>query len=181
MNQIPHFRINQINDNTLNITKPFMDKCGRILPIIMGLIAGILCFIVWGIVNDLILLILAIIEFLVAIIFLIFFIRFQHTINFILGENDITVEEISYCRKKITNYVPGQLIKVELTCEISNCNCITKYNHRVNFKCNKSSEDKIYCDESFLFAPGYFNLEIGYFNYFINRHIQTKMMTEKKE
>ena len=176
INQIYHRRINQINNNTFNITKSINEKVIKIFPVIFWIIIGIVFLSIWASSDELPFLIVGILGFLMAIFFLIILILFQHSINFILGKNNITVEELYYCRKKITSYIPGQLSKVELTCIISNCN--TKYNYSINFKSTRAYGDKAYFEESSNCGRTYTDEEIGYFNYVINRHIETNMMSK---
>ena len=175
INQLYHKRINQINNNIFNITKPVTEKIAKIMPVILWLIIGIVFISIWASLKEIPFLIVGIMGFLMDIFFLIILIIFQHSINFILGSNNITVEELYYCRKKITSYIPGQLAEVELTCKMSNCN--TQYNYGVIFKSLKNSEEKIYFEESSTCCRTYTDEEIGYFNYVINRH-KTNMMTK---
>ena len=99
--------------------------------------------------------------------------NFKTSINFILGPSYITVEEIG-CYKKVTNYQPGQLLKIELICQPSNY-CNSNYLYRIIFKMrNNDAKDKYFLEiysKNQIYTPE----EIGYFNYVMNHHIQTKM------
>ena len=101
-----------------------------------------------------------------------------HTINFILGENIITVEEIAWLKKKITVYLPGQLISVKLICQLTQ-ECGTQYNYKISYflNINGVSSQVAYFKEK-KSRQFYTAEEMGNFNYVMNKHIQTKMIVK---
>ena len=178
VNQLNHIHINQIDNNTFTITKTCCDKANLIVNFIISLITGIPLIII-GIYFDYYYpLLFGIFELIYALGFFILMFRFFNTINFIIGENNITVEEIAWLRKKVTNYLPGQLKSVQLNGEIA-YECQTVYKYRISFIVNNNG---IYSEVDY-FKEGkssqlYTPEEIGYFNYVMNKHIQTKMMVK---
>ena len=122
------------------------------IEVILWLISGILCFI--NLFNH------------------------YYSINFILGQNYIVVEQIALCCKKITNYQFGQLVKIELNCDLGYC-VGQKYSYKIQFtiNINGNTSDILYL-EDWDVKPIYTAEEIGYFNYIMNLHIRAKMMTQ---
>ena len=176
INQLNHRHINQIDNNTFNIKKDCCDKIYIILPLFACSLGTISALTLGILIISTFLIIIGIIFFLLT--FFLFFYMLRNSIdsiNFILGPNDITVEQIGCCKKIITKYEPGQLINIKLISHF-NYNCGNNYISYISFKAyidgipleiNYFTETK----SSQIYTPE----EIGYFNYVINHHIQTKM------
>lgn len=181
LNQLNHMHINQVDNNIFNIRRTSCQKICKLL-LVLPLILVAIFMIIFGIyIKKKITIIIGILVVLSSfVLFYALLSIYVHTINFILGPNDITVEEIAFCKKKITNYQPGHLSTVELTSYFSH-GCRNKYNSYISFKMDgdgASLEKNYFCEskDSQIYTPE----EIGYFNYVMNHHIQTKMMVQNE-
>ena len=172
INQLNHKRINQIDNNTFNISKTCDDETCNVIIFFFFMVASIVVLIL-GITQDMILMtIFGAIMILTGICAMIELCSNIKSVTFILGENDITVEE-NGCNKKVTRYEAGQLSMVELTCQLAKNDCV-KYSYKILFKMNNNAMDKNILEitgNNEVYTPE----EIGYFNYVMNHHIQTKM------
>ena len=173
LNQINHMHIYQISDNMFKIKRncyTFL-KIVPIIGICISLIMSIILFIVGG--EAFTIFGAVFIVILIGHVILAFFNYYE--INFILGENNITVEKQAIFRKKTINYISGQIQNVQLTCQFSQ-ECEQLYRYKIDFTLNNNgttshvSYFKEACDSQI-----YTLEEIGYFNYVMNKHIQTKM------
>ena len=175
ISQLYHMHINQIDDNTFVITKTCCEKTYPIVFAPIFLILAITLLVLGIYLEDFVYIIVGVLEVILAVLFFVMLFIYYHTINFILGTNNITIEQISWFRKKVTNYLPGQLIKVELTCQFSQ-DCETKYIYNINFLVNNNGASSMvaYFSET-KNRQFYTPEEMGYFNYVMNNHIQTKM------
>ena len=178
--QLNHTRIEQIGDNTFVIKKSCCEKTSQIVNAPLFFMLSIVFFwsgIYFGVGYQIF---FAILYLAIAIIYFIMLFIAPHTINFILGENIITVEEIAWLKKKITVYLPGQLISVQLICQLTQ-ECGTQNNYKINFLINNNgvSSQVIYFEEKIIRSRHFYTPEeMGYFNYVMNKHIQTKMMVK---
>ena len=172
INQLNHRRINQIDSNTFNISKTCDDETCNACICFVCIIAFIIVLIL-GIINDNILLtIFGAIMILIGICAIVELCCNLKSVTFILGPNDITVEEMG-CDKKVTKFYAGQLSKVEITCQLAKNDCV-KYSYKILFKMRNNAKDKNILEitgNNEVYTPE----EIGYFNYVMNHHIQTKM------
>ena len=177
ISQLNHMKINQPDNNTFIITKT---GCEKIIPIIFAPIFLIITIAYIGIAIhfgsfDFYVIFFGILILPMDVLFAILLFIYQHTISFILGSNDITVKEKTWLRTKITNYLPGQLVSAQLICTFSQ-QCQASYLYKFNFILNNNGNpsEKIYFEEAKpkqIYTPE----EMGYFNYVMNKHIQSKM------
>ena len=176
INQLNHRRINQIDNNTFQIRKTCADEICGIFIFFIDIIVFI-GFILFGIFLDIIIMIV------IGAVMLLFGIwwfyelccDFKKTINIILRPSIIIVEEIA-CKKNVTQFYTFQLSKVELAYESDqDCDCTCKYSYKIIFK----MRDEHVAEKTFfeisrckqIYTPE----EIGYFNYVMKNHLQTKM------
>ena len=176
ISQLNHMKINQPDDNTFVINKSCFEKA---YPIIFASIFLILAFTTIGFgiyLGGVYIIVLGILQLGAGVIFIIMLFINPNTISFILGSNDITVKEKAWLRTKITNYLPNQVTSVQLICTFSQ-QCQAQYLYKFNFMLNNNGipSEKNYFEEA-KSSQFYTPEEMGYFNYVMNKHIQTKMM-----
>ena len=181
MNQINHLRINQLNDNTFTI--PSKNCLVKNYPIILCPLCFFLficCIILGEMDNNSAYYVIAILWLICSILWFITLFNHYYSINFILGQNYIVVEQIAFCRKKITNYQFGQLVKIELNCQfLDSVCCGGNYSYKIKITININGiTSDILCFEDRDAKQIYTAEEIGYFNYIMNLHIRDKMMPQ---
>ena len=175
INQLQHQSIFEEEQNVLFIT---LGSCYKVFPFIF-LIIGAAC-IPLGIIyvkgtNKYIIIGLGAV-FLLGAIFMVF--RGWHSVYFLLGPNNLTVTKKAVCGRSTTIYGPGQIISIELshyTTYKSGRKSRTRkrYNNYQLDITTPSGNDRVFkvSQRDVLFTYE----EMGYFNYAINFHIQTKM------
>ena len=168
--QIPHKGIYQTDANTFYIST---GCCFKLFPFIFFLSGcGVVAIsfskdaenIFWG----------GIIGGLFAIIGIFLFFKMYNNIYFIMGPNTLTVMKKAYCGKKTNTYNPGELLRVEFNYNYGYSRkggrthnyslAVVQTNGKTDNIFNIGSSNRVFTTE-----------EIGYFLYYINTHIQTKM------
>lgn len=173
VNQVNHQNIYQTDSGSLYLS---LGCCFKIFPIIffvlgLGLIP--LFTVVKGN-NGYIVTAIGVVFILVSL-YMMF--RGYYTVYFYMGINDLTVTKKALCGKNTVVYGPGELISIELSHDVTHRRKkgkkrnmhnyqldIETTNNGVNTVFRVGQSTKLFTDE-----------EIGYFNYIINLHIQTKM------
>ena len=134
---------------------PLMDPKGTGGNIYMASAAGVIFFIVG-----------------VSLFFLMY-----NDIYFIMGPNTLTIMKKALCRKKILIYNPGELLRIELNYAYTRRRGRRRsHSHKYSLVIvpKNGKADNIFTIGS---SSRFFtNEEIEYFIYFINAHIQTKMI-----
>ena len=175
INQLQHQSIYQEENNTLFIT---LGTCYKVFPfifLILGLGMIPVGFLLVKNNNKYIVIALGAIFFLGSIIMMC---RGYHSVYFFLGVNDLTVTKKSLCGRNTTIYGPGELISIELshyTTHKSGRKLKTRktmHNYQLDIV-TTSGNERVFkvAQNKVLFTYE----EIGYFNYVLNSHIQTRM------
>ena len=166
INQLQHQSIFEAEQNTLFIT---LGCCFKVLPIILFL-CGVACslsafsygfggYIACGI----------------GIIFLIISIvwgcKNYYSIYFIMGDSALTMIKKALFRRKTKIFRFGELHSIELKEIVAKGKRSFHYVLDVTYT-NMSSQTEFHQDSG---VPLFTHEEMGFFNYIINRHIQTKM------
>lgn len=109
-----------------------------------------------------------------AIIGIFLFFKMYNNIYFIMGPNTLTVMKKAYCGKKTNTYNPGELLRVEFNYNYGYSRkggrthnyslAVVQTNGKTDNIFTIGSSNRVFTTE-----------EIGYFLYYINTHIQTKM------
>ena len=181
LNELNHMRINQVDDNIFIISKTTWEKKKIILSYLIKFLIMIIVITTALILGGQFVYYVAPVNVTLTVILLIVALYTDRlSVNFILGPKDITVEEYCYCKKRITTYEPGQLSKVELTCQFIKKCCRNKHYYKISFiKDNDGVPEEVaaYFKEKNKHQI-YTSEEIGFFNYVMNRHIESKMKLE---
>ena len=167
--QIPHKGIYQVDANTFYIST---GCCFKIFPIIFFLVGCGLAVVAVIVAQSLITLIIGI---LFACIGIMLFFKMYNNIYFIMGPNTLTVMKKAMCGKKTTIYNPGELLRVDFNYNYgySSSDGGRTHNYSLVVVQSNGNTDNIFTIGSS--ARVFTNEEIGYFLYYINTHIQTKM------
>ena len=174
ISEVPHRGIYQTDSNTFYIST---GCCFKLFPFIFFLSGfGVLVFSVFDIRQRFIATIIGAI-FSLAGIFMAF--KMYNNIYFIMGPNTLIVMRKALLGKKVTTYNPGEIEKVDIHYDYSyehdsegRGGYMHKYNLFIQEK-NGKVETIFNIGSS---SPVFTSEEIGYFLYYINTHIRTKMV-----
>ena len=172
ISEIAHKGIYQVDENTFYISTGCCFKIFPFLFFIVGVGVGALYFFVpnpsfW----------LLIVGGIFAAAGLLMFFKMYNNIYFIMGPNSLTIVKKATCGKQTKIYNPGELVRVDLTYDYSyeSSSDGGGYMHHYNLIVmpTNGSPDTIFSigSSNRVFTQE----EIGFFLYYINTHIQTKM------
>ena len=170
ISEIPHKGVYQIDENTFYIST---GCCFKIFPFIF-FIVGVGVGAIYIIAHSFWLLIFGSI-FATAGFFMFF--KMYNSIYFVMGPNTLTIVKKATCGKQTKIYNPGELARVDFTYDYSYDSSSDGggYMHHYNLIVvpTNASPDTIFSigSSSRVFTPE----EMGFFLYYINIHIQTKM------
>ena len=173
INQINHRRIRQTDNNVFYLTQ----RCGeKIIPVIFTSLSLFFASVVFWTEVNVGTVIFSIFGAIMAFFGFIMLISNYTGVYFIISSQNLTVRQVAFCGRKTTVYNPGQIIDVKFNHEFT---CAKKGPcHTYSIKIRQNIPGKI--DEFTVFYSSYKYVlyteeEIGYFNYVINRHIQSNM------
>ena len=105
LNELNHMRINLVDDNIFIISKTTWEKKKIILSFLIKFLVMIIVMTTALILGSQFVYYIAPVNVTLTVILLIVALYTDRlSVNFILGPNDITVEEYCYCKKRITTY-----------------------------------------------------------------------------
>jgi len=172
ISQIPHKGIYQVDENTFYVSTGCCFKIFPFIFFIVGVGVGSLYFFIpeptfW----------LLIFGIIFSAAGLLMFFKMYNNIYFIMGPNTLTIVKKATCGKKTKIYNPGELSRVDFTYDYSYESSTDGggYMHHYNLIIVPTNEkpDTIFSigSSSRVFTQE----EMGFFLYYINTHIQTKM------
>ena len=176
INQLPNRGIKQLDNNTMYVERK---KCREILPIIIWILASLFfaTIITWAGVNT-----GTIIASTIGGIFsLIGFSGFclnYYKVCFQINPNNIRVREVACCAWRTKVYDPGQITSIDFSVNRGNEFGTGDYRYHYSIAIYQNIPDQHVKKEVFSIADDnqlFTNEEIGYFNYVMNRHIQTNL------
>lgn len=171
ISQVNHRGISQKNNNTFYISPSFCSRCFPLAFVFIGIIVIIIGFVNYSEDPSYGPMIGGLIFFCIGLFFFIFTNR---TIYFIMGPNSLTVVKRIFCTKKVYNFNPGELIRVDFTYRYGH-DYDSESNHHYNITIIPSNGEVI---DLYSISGNTFEFtleEIDYFLYYINNHIQTNM------
>ena len=178
ISQIPHKRIKQPDPNTFIVSS---GCCSRIFPFIFagfGIFLMLLPVTEIGEGNFNIAAICGVIFFAIGIYL---FFKLNNSVIFVMGPNTLTVIEKATCRKKTRIYNPGELQRIALDYRYiyrhsEGSGGTGGYMHEYSLIVFRTTEGAANIFSVSSSSPEFTSEEIDYFLYYINTHIQTKMM-----
>ena len=169
--KISHKGITHPNENTFNLSTGCCAKCFPSSICFIGLLLMSLPIIYKSI--DLI--VIALMGLCISLCGLIICFNLYTNIYFIMGQNNLKVEQKYFCSKKTLIYNQGELLRIDFIYESSPCNGNKPpyHDYRLDIILKNGSPVQV------LSVGGVCSVftqeEINYFLYIINTHIQTKM------
>ena len=169
VSEIPHKGIYQTDENTFYIST---GCCFKIFPFIFFIVGVGLCSIAFYTTPWILIL-----GGIFTIVGFIMFFKMYNSIYFIMGPNTLTVIKKATCMKQTKMYNPGELTRVDFKYDYSyeSSSDGGGYMHHYNLIIVPTNEE-----QDTIFSIGssskvFTQEEMGYFLYYINTHIQTKM------
>ena len=164
--EIPHLLFTQPDDNTFLISSKLI-----LIPAIIMTFMTIPFFIIPIVVGEPMMFIMYIGACVPIITAICICMHAETSIYFILGQNNITVNKNTVCKKKSLVYNSGELLRVEYQQNFRNSTKGLQIVYEIVFVTTKGAEKMTSVYNSSAFT----NEEIGYFLHVVNKHIQTKM------
>ena len=173
INQLEPKIIKQIDDKTFIIRKSGDDAVDFFIAGLICLITGIYFFSEdWG-TKKIDYYFVGAVFIILAIIFFVIFPFRLISLQFTLGPNNITMVQKNCLIKYATIFEAGQLTKLEIITQRIN-ECCTNFKYKIISTQNKDGASSDICH----FSDKVKNItyrEVGYFNYIMKHHIETKM------
>ena len=181
LNQLNHRGISQGNDNTFYITRRCC-TCVRWFPFIYITLSLSFCL---SLLLDITVgtVIFSIFGLFLASLGMLMLCKSYHSVYFILNPNNIKVTLVAWCGRKSIIYESGQINQVIFNSTLTKSDKGKNfYNYEIIINQNipgKDHELSLFDDGSK--NPLYTEEEIGFFNYIVNHHIQSKLNNQNNQ
>ena len=168
--QVHHRGVHQPDANTLYVSTGCCFKIFPIIFLIFGLGLSPACLYADNVIGAIAGTVVGVLFIAISIIMM--FIGY-YSVYFYLGDNTLTVTKKALCGRKVTLFGPGQLVSIELKHDITYTGRDNLNNYQLDIISVGGATDTVFRVGQN--SPLFTYEEIGYFNYVINTHIQTRM------